>query len=245
MAVDCSRICGPADRRTVACRAAHAYAVYRMGQGLESIRLLNAMWDELSDQVSTSLRILMRADMAYRLGQLGRHRQAASLWRELIAENEQRYGPGYNDTIYSRQGLARCLAHSGQAGAAVEILSAIVRSFGSESVGSDALRCRRRLASAIGLGGDPIGAARRMRELAQFCARVCGTHDPETLAARSRTAHWSAVCGEIDDAVRELEVVLPLLEATCGPGDEEAQTCRQELEYWRSTQVAQTNSPPG
>ena len=231
-----SRIDGPNSQWAFSCRFLHADLLGKAQGPAMAIHALRALLGSLDKSVDPGFCRSAQSYLAHWLERAGLYSEAAAMWRARLADIELREGGGHVESMYVRCDVARCLGHDGDPHAAVRTIEEVLRALGGEGqepTDRYTLEIHRKLATWIGMAGNPEQAAMRMRELAVLSARRGGDNDPLTLGCRSRAANWTAASGDIDRGIAGLESVLPLLEDALGPGADETRTCKEQVEYWR------------
>ncbi|WP_159106680.1 hypothetical protein [Streptomyces rishiriensis] len=236
LALAYSEFAGAAYRWTLNCRAGHAEALEKSGNGEMARALLHELLNDPDILAESQLRRGIQARQADTAARAGDFTTAIALWRDLLSEAEQDHGLTCGQHLYLRSELASCTGRAGDPEEAVRLLREVVdeRTRINTEWDSDAIRFRRRLATWTGMAGRPADALCQLRELVGISTRVRGATDSVTLNCRSRAAHWAAVGGDIPDAVEQLESVLTDFEQSLGPEHEFTAECRERLAHWRT-----------
>jgi hypothetical protein len=167
-----------------------------------------------------------RFGSAVTLGREGNWAEAATLLRDIAAEQARVLGPDHEDTLRSRQFQAHAVGGSGNPVEAAAMLRSLLaehtRQLGADH--ADTTRTRQFLAVNLGEAGYRDEAVTILRVLLPDRRRLLGADDPDAL----RTAHMLArnlgAIGEIAEAMALLKEVIEVRQRVLG--EDHAHTAR-------------------
>ncbi|MFI2089044.1 hypothetical protein ACH47C_18530 [Streptomyces rishiriensis] len=149
LALAYSEFAGAAYRWTLNCRAGHAEALEKSGNGEMARALLHELLNDPDILAESQLRRGIQARQADTAARAGDFTTAIALWRDLLSEAEQDHGLTCGQHLYLRSELASCTGRAGDPEEAVRLLREVVdeRTRINTEWDSDAIRFRRRLAT--------------------------------------------------------------------------------------------------
>lgn len=170
-------------------------------------------------------------EAAFKLGETGDWVQAATLLREVVAEQVRILGLEHPDTLRSRQFLAHSLGGAGDplqaAGLLRELLVEQTQVLGSDH--PDTLCTRQFMAVNLGEAGYRADAVELLRVLLADRRRVLGPDDPHSLRTCHMLARNLAIQGNVDEAVALFRELIQARERVIGPNDALTERAREDL----------------
>jgi hypothetical protein len=160
--------------------------------------------DATEDSNAAALRDLMETRRAS--GDLA---GALPIAERLLAESQQRLGPGHPESLALALAIANWRQHLGDLATAAAELERLVPLLDNALGGdhADTLMARHMLASYAGPGTDPVAAVTTWLQLFAAEQRVFGVEHATTLGARHNVAVWRRQLGDVVGAVDEMTPV--------------------------------------
>ncbi|MGP4014309.1 tetratricopeptide repeat protein [Saccharopolyspora sp. 5N708] len=136
--------------------------------------------------------------------------EAHVLYKALVADSWEHFGPDHRDTLWARLKLGETLMGMKKIGAAKaefgDVLSRASRTLGSDHI--DTLGVRRRIADIFCLEGDLANAETELRDVLARLRHVLGFDHVVTFATRRQFAHVLQEQGDLVGAEVELRDLL-------------------------------------
>ena len=162
---------------------------------------------------------------------LGRHREAAAEYRQVLDARLRVLGPDHPDTLATREEIALTMGALGKpADAEAElrhVLDARLRVLGPDH--PSALATRHEIARMLAEQGKAADAEAEFRHVLDAVLRIRGPDHPDTLTMRHEIARMLAALGKPADAEAELRQVLDAELRIQGPDHPSTLTTRNNI----------------
>lgn len=233
-----AEVFSPDDEITLRARGEIAFWTGKSGDILTALGLQEALLADQERVLGTKHldSLLTRASIAHFTGKAGRILEAVAGCRRVLKDLSGRIERDDPELLRVRAEAAYWIAESGDMPGAQILYSELVedyaRVFGPES--DRTLDMQAALASAFGENGDPKEARDRFAALAKESGRLYGEDSFQSLLFSRNRAHWTAKCGAINVALRELRTLSPRMRIVLGPFHREALLTRGSIARWTS-----------